>query len=201
MVWLTDLIHLCQARTLSVDFCCSSLAQERRWPKPSNSSSHLRPETAALIGSSGVGKSTIVNRLLGECRQATREVRQDDDRGRHTTTTTRSMFFMPGRWLLIDMPGLREVQLWTSPDQLDASFGDVSELAAGCRFRDCTHTGEPGCAIMAGGIDEGRLNNYRKMQRELDYVERKADKRLVSETRARSKAIHKAMRNHPKEKW
>jgi ribosome biogenesis GTPase len=156
-------------------------------------------ETAALIGSSGVGKSTIVNRLLGQGRQATREVRPDD-RGRHTTTS-RSMFLMPGGWLLIDMPGLREVQLWASPEQLDAGFEDLRELATGCRFRDCTHMGEPGCAVLAAGIDQDRLDNYHKMQRELDYLERKTDKRLMSETRARWKTIHKAMRNSGKSGW
>lgn len=155
-------------------------------------------ETAALIGSSGVGKSTLVNRLLGESRQATGKVRGDDDRGRHTTTV-RSMFMMPGGWLLIDMPGLRELQLWASPDQLDASFDDVREIAKGCRFRDCTHTGEPGCAVLAAGIDEDRLVNYRKMQGELNHLDRKADKRLMSETKARWKVIHKAMRKDPKD--
>ena len=156
-----------------------------------------RGETAALIGSSGAGKSTILNRLLGEQNQPTREVRAGDDRGRHTTTA-RSMFLMPSGWLLIDMPGLREVQLWASAEHLDAGFDDVRELAAGCRFRDCTHTAEPGCAVRASAIDLGRLENYRKMQREIDYLDRKADKRLMSEARARWKVIHKAMRNNPK---
>jgi ribosome biogenesis GTPase len=157
-------------------------------------------ETAALIGSSGVGKSTILNRLLGRQQQATRAVRPDHDRGRHTTTA-RSLFLMPGGWLLIDMPGLREIQLWASPDQLDASFEDVRSLAAACRFRDCTHTGEPGCAVLDSAIDADRLGNYRKMQRELEYLERKTDKRLMSETRERWKAIHKAMRKSGKERW
>jgi ribosome biogenesis GTPase len=156
-----------------------------------------RGETAALIGSSGVGKSTIVNTLLGQDRQATHRVRQGDDRGRHTTTT-RSLFMMPGGWLLMDMPGLREVQLWASVDQLDAGFDDVRELAEGCRFRDCTHSGEPGCVVEASGLDPDRIGNYRKMQRELDYLERKTDKRLMSETKARWKVIHKAMRNYQK---
>lgn len=162
---------------------------------------HVAPgETAALIGSSGVGKSTLVNRLLGQSRQATGRVRGDDDRGRHTTTV-RSMFLMPGGWLLIDMPGLREVQLWASPDQLDASFSDVREIAQGCRFRDCTHSTEPGCAVLAGGIDEDRLENYRKLQGELDYLDRKANKRLMSENKARWKIIHKAMRKDPKGRY
>ncbi|MBS1803811.1 MAG: ribosome small subunit-dependent GTPase A [Acidobacteria bacterium] len=159
---------------------------------------HIAPgETAALIGSSGVGKSTLLNRLLGHAHQPTAAVRHDDNRGRHTTTA-RSMFIMPAGWLLIDMPGLREVQLWASPDQLGASFEDIEQIARGCRFRDCTHSGEPGCAISESAIDPARLENYRKLQRELDYLDRKLDKRLMSETKARWKAIYKAMRHHPK---
>jgi ribosome biogenesis GTPase len=154
-------------------------------------------ETAALIGSSGVGKSTIVNRLLREEVQATSEVRAGDDRGRHTTTT-RSLFMMPGGWLLIDMPGLRELQLWASTEQVVESFDDIQELATQCRFRDCTHTAEPGCAVLASGLDAERLNNFLKMKREVQFLDRKVDKQLMSETRARWKVIHKSMRNFDK---
>jgi ribosome biogenesis GTPase len=154
-------------------------------------------ETAALIGSSGVGKSTLVNRLLGHARQDTSKVRESDHRGRHTTSS-RSMFITPAGWLLIDMPGLREVQLWASPRNLNTSFVDIQQIARNCRFRDCSHSGEPGCAIDKSEIDATRLENYRKLQRELSYLDRKLDKRLMSETRVRWKIIHKAMRHHPK---
>jgi ribosome biogenesis GTPase len=154
-------------------------------------------ETAALIGSSGVGKSSILNRLLGEDRQRTRAVRSGDDRGGHATTE-RSLFLMAAGWMLIDMPGLREIQLWALPEQIDAGFEDVRELALGCRFRDCTHTGEPGCAVLDSDIDAGRLENYRKMQRELEYLQRKTNKQLMSENKARWKAIHKSARKSGK---
>jgi len=165
-------------------------------------SAQLGPgQTAALIGSSGVGKSTILNRLLGDERQRTNAVRASDSRGRHTTTT-RQLFRMPGGWLLMDLPGLREVQLWTNAEQpteqLEASFDDIQALAENCRFRDCTHTAEPGCAVTSAALDPARLANFKKMQKELAHLERKTNPRLAKETRAKWNAIEKSVRNHPK---
>jgi ribosome biogenesis GTPase len=157
----------------------------------------LKPgETAALIGSSGVGKSTILNRLLGDERQRTNTV-SADDRGRHTTTT-RQLFVMPGGWLLMDLPGLREVQLWASTEDLADSFDDIVALASSCRFRDCAHAGEPGCAVGAASVEPARLANYLKMQKELAHLERKLDPRAAKESRAKWKAIEKSVRQHPK---
>jgi ribosome biogenesis GTPase / thiamine phosphate phosphatase len=156
-------------------------------------------ETAALLGSSGVGKSTILNRLIGDARQVTQATRANDNRGRHTTTS-REMFQMPGGWLLIDMPGLREVQLWASQEHLKDSFDDIQELAQGCKFRDCMHANEPGCAVRDAGLDAGRLENYLKMQRELAFVVRKTDGKAARETKAKWKAIEKAMRQSGTEK-
>jgi ribosome biogenesis GTPase len=160
-----------------------------------------RGETAALIGSSGVGKSTILNRLLGDERQRTHAVRASDSRGRHTTTT-RQLFRMPGGWLLMDLPGLREVQLWTNAEQpqqnLETSFDDIQALAGNCRFRDCTHNAEPGCAVIAANLDPARLANFQKMQKELAHLERKVNPRLAKETRAKWNAVEKSVRNHPK---
>lgn len=102
--------------------------------------------TAALVGSSGAGKSTIVNRLLGREQQRVQDVRVHDTRGRHTTVR-RELFVAPRGWLLIDTPGLRELQLWAGPQSIDAAFSDIAALAANCRFRDCSHQGEPGCAV------------------------------------------------------
>jgi ribosome biogenesis GTPase len=157
---------------------------------------HLQPGlTAAFAGSSGAGKSTLVNRLLGREQQRVQEVRTDDSRGRHTTVR-RELFLAPGGWLLIDTPGLRELQLWAGADSVDTAFSDISTLAANCRFRDCRHQGEPGCAVAGSGIDQARLANYTKMQRELAHLDRKLDQRAAQEEKRRIKRIHRAMRGH-----
>src|ERR1019366_7537033 len=131
-----------------------------------------------------------------------------DSRGRHTPTS-RQLFRMPGGWLLMDLPGLREVQLWSNSDQastnqiagggnLEASFDDIQALAQNCRFRDCTHNAEPGCAVTSASIDPARLANFQKMQKELSFLERKTNPRLAKETRAKWNAIEKSARSHPK---
>ena len=131
--------------------------------------------TAVLLGSSGVGKSTLVNRWLGEEVMVTKETREDDDEGRHTTTH-RQLLVLPGGGLVIDTPGLRELQLWdVGESALDATFADVEELAADCHFGDCTHAHEPACAVLAaiesGELPTERLHSWRKLQRELRAIE------------------------------
>jgi len=157
---------------------------------------HLKPRlTAAFAGSSGAGKSTLVNRLLGRAQQTVHEVRASDSRGRHTTVR-RELFLAPEGWLLIDTPGLRELQLWANSNSVDAAFSDIAALAADCRFRNCRHQGEPGCAVANSGIDEARLANYTKLQRELAHLDRKLDQRAAQDEKRRIKRIHRDMRGH-----
>jgi len=147
--------------------------------------------TGALLGSSGVGKSTLVNALVGEERLITQEIR-DDGKGRHTTTR-RELIVLPGAGLIVDTPGMRELQLWAADDGLDEAFDDVTALFANCRFSDCAHDTEPDCAVRAaledGSLSTERWESYRKLQRELEHLERRLDKRAHAEERRRWRAI------------
>ena len=147
--------------------------------------------TAVLLGSSGVGKSTLVNTLAGEELLATQELRSDG-KGRHTTTH-RELVQLPTGGLVIDTPGIRELQLWVADEGIDEAFEDITELFTRCRFSDCAHDREPGCAVHAA-LDDGTLtaerwDSYLKLQRELEHLDRKLDKRAASEARKRWKAL------------
>jgi ribosome biogenesis GTPase len=158
---------------------------------------HAGNQTVALIGVSGAGKSTLVNRLLGEDRLRTADVRADG-KGRHTTTH-RELVPLPGGGVLIDTPGMRAVGLWDAESALEQTFADIEELAASCRFSDCTHDHEPGCAVMAaveaGTLGSERLASYDKLQRELRHQELKVDARARADERRRWRTINRAMRD------
>ncbi|MCC6164263.1 MAG: ribosome small subunit-dependent GTPase A [Acidobacteria bacterium] len=155
--------------------------------------------TAAFLGSSGVGKSTLINRLIGRDVQRTADVRESDSKGRHTTTH-RELVVLPGGGLLIDTPGMRELQLWDVSSGLDEAFDDVTAIGVDCRFRDCTHDTEPHCAVKAA-VDEGRLSaerlaNYQRLRREVsarpvDEADIKAAAERRREGRIASKALKK----------
>jgi ribosome biogenesis GTPase len=164
---------------------------------------HLTPgTTVVLLGSSGVGKSSLVNRLLNEDRQAVRAVREGDkggDKGRHTTTS-RELIALPGGALLIDTPGLRELQLAADDEGLDAAFDDIVALADGCRFDDCSHGQEPGCAVKEaverGELPRDRLTSYLKLQRELRRTAVRKTLRAAQVERIRIKSATRAFERH-----
>ncbi len=153
--------------------------------------------TAALLGSSGAGKSTLLNALAGEELMSTGAVREADDRGRHTTTH-RELFRLPNGALLIDTPGMRELGLVAEDAALDESFADIIELMQTCKFSNCTHASEPGCAVLAALADttltEDRWQSYLKLHRELAFVARKEDPAAEAANRAQWKQIHKTQR-------
>lgn len=160
-------------------------------------------QTAVLLGSSGAGKSSLVNALAGQSLMATQAIREDDARGRHTTTH-RQLVLLPNGRLVLDTPGMRELGLWDADAGVATTFADIEALADACRFRDCTHEAEPGCAVQCaladGTLDQGRWRSYRKLQRELARLARKDDphvratQRKVWVQRARSYRAQKKQR-------
>jgi len=156
--------------------------------------------TGVLLGSSGVGKSTLVNRVLGEERQRTAAVRRGDAHGRHVTSS-RELFALPRGGALIDGPGIRELQLWDSSDGLAAVFADIEELAQACRFRDCRHDGEPGCAVSEavadGRLPAERVASFHKLRHELESLAARQSGAARLEEKRRWRAIHRSMRRLP----
>jgi ribosome biogenesis GTPase len=157
--------------------------------------------TTVLLGSSGVGKSTLLNALLGEAHQRTLPVREHDDRGRHSTTA-RELFCLRDGGIVIDTPGMRELQLWDARAGLEHTFADIEALSAACRFRDCSHRTEPECAVRAavgaGALTAARLDSYHRLRREDEFVRAREDERARAERTRRAKEVSRAIRAHEK---
>ena len=165
---------------------------------------HLRPgPTAVMLGPSGAGKSTLVNRLLGEERFATGAVRSSDRRGRHTTTR-RELVLLPSGGCLIDTPGVRELGLWLDGEAVSVAFPELEALAVGCRFRDCRHEGEPGCAVLAavaaGELDAARLASFHRLRGEAEAHERRHDPARRREVRAADRRLSRLVRTVTRQK-
>lgn len=164
----------------------------------------VRPgRTVGFVGSSGVGKSTLINRLLGREALRTGPVREHDERGRHTTTR-RELFLLPGGGVLLDTPGMREMQLWEAGAGLGAAFDEIEALASSCRFGDCRHEAEPGCAVKAaaesGAVAAERLESWRKLRRELEARARAEDPALKAAAKRRAREMGRALKKHPRYK-
>ncbi|UCD56559.1 MAG: ribosome small subunit-dependent GTPase A [Candidatus Hydrogenedentota bacterium] len=162
-----------------------------------------RGSTAVLLGSSGVGKSALVNALLSAERQATSAVREHDLRGRHTTTR-REMIFLPNGGIIIDTPGMRELRMWGDERSVNDTFSEIEELATKCRFRDCNHQGEPGCAVQRaidqGNLDADRFGSFQRLQREIAHLARRKDQNARLEEKAREKKFSRMVRQILKNK-
>ena len=161
----------------------------------------LRPGcTGAMVGPSGVGKSSLANGLAGRTLAETREIRESDGRGRHTTTA-RELHLLPGGGMLIDTPGMRELGLYDDAEGVDTAYADVASLAAECRFRDCGHRSEPGCAVAAalddGRLDPARYTAWRKLQAEAHRQLLRVDARARAAEKARLRSFHRAIREQP----
>lgn len=161
---------------------------------------YLAPgQTVAVLGSSGVGKSTLINRLIGREVLKTGDVRAGDGHGRHTTTH-RELLLLPSGGLIMDTPGMRELQLWEANDGHQNAFDDVLTLAERCHFQDCSHRCEPRCAVgeaIAGGhLSDERFESYAKLERELRHLKARGDKRAQRTQKRRDKVIHRLMRHH-----
>jgi ribosome biogenesis GTPase len=157
-----------------------------------------RGRTVAFLGSSGVGKSTLINWLLGREAQRTAPVRGGDDRGRHTTTR-RELLLLPGGGAVVDTPGLREMAIWGSGERREGAFAEILDLARACRFRDCRHRGEPGCAVaqalVEGRLDAARLTGYHKLMAEERHLAARRDEQARFE-KQRVRSVHRLVRRH-----
>ena len=166
--------------------------------------SYLSPgRTVAMLGSSGVGKSTLINGLMGTELLATAPVRSRDGKGRHTTSR-QLLLQLPGGALVIDTPGLRQLKPWEGEEGLGRTFSEVEELAQRCRYGDCSHQSEPGCAVQealsTGRLSSARFENYLKLQVELGFQARRRDEHLTRKEKQRTKSIHKLLRKRVAEK-
>ena len=154
-------------------------------------------DTVCFIGPSGAGKSTLINRLIGREHLQTQEVREEDAKGKHTTTH-RELIALENGGCVIDTPGLREIGLWETSDNLEETFGDIAEFGEGCRFTDCTHTSEPGCAVLIaladGSLDQGRYESFLKLRKEAEFIASRSDIRKQLERKAREKQLGRAIK-------